>query len=535
MDDQQLLREFRETRSESAFQILAQRHVDLVYAAALRRLGNPDQAQETTQNVFIALARRAPSLPRDVNLAGWLYKATVLEAIRRYRDEQRHKRREATAVEMGTTMKDDDRSTESLASELDDALMELRETDRRVVLLRFFEHKSLREVGEELGIAEDAAQKRVAKSVEQLTRWFRRHGYGVGTTALTVAALKASAKAAPHGLAALAARVALQEAAVTSLSGVGLLLSKLMILTKTQATVAALIVAAVPVAYHWHALRGAQSESRSLDATLTALREGINSQERSAAALERKLAYTQAVSRQAADSLISVAGRPAPDMARLYLWDEQSPYVRLPKGLASHLAFAPFQLQPRGKAKPERVQLPPVGPDGTPSPPLLDALGLTTDEAQVVSDTVRKTFAEFAASVAQSSYLTNLDFSMIGNSEHQTWFTPALPSEGEQYRQSLSNALTQVMGQERTQAFWEQSANVFRDVLNEFGQAPKAVTVAHRPGGGVAVGEMYFRPDGSHRLNSGSFDTSLGIPAALQPYVDAWKQADLTQTGANQP
>ena len=72
MSDQELLREFLERRSESAFRFLAQKHVDLVYATALRRLNDPGLAEETTQEVFIALARQAARLRQDVNLAGYI-------------------------------------------------------------------------------------------------------------------------------------------------------------------------------------------------------------------------------------------------------------------------------------------------------------------------------------------------------------------------------------------------------------------------------------------------------------------------------
>ena len=50
---------------------------------------------------------------------------------------------------------------ERIAEHLDDALVELSEPDRDALILRYFEKKSLREVGERLGVSDDAAQKRV--------------------------------------------------------------------------------------------------------------------------------------------------------------------------------------------------------------------------------------------------------------------------------------------------------------------------------------------------------------------------------------
>jgi DNA-directed RNA polymerase specialized sigma24 family protein len=52
-DDEQLLREFAETNSETAFARLVTRHVNLVYSTVLRFAGNPHHAEEITQAVFI--------------------------------------------------------------------------------------------------------------------------------------------------------------------------------------------------------------------------------------------------------------------------------------------------------------------------------------------------------------------------------------------------------------------------------------------------------------------------------------------------
>ena len=61
-----------------------------------------------------------------------------------------------------------DASWEQIAPHLDAALGELSEADRDAVLLRYFEHKSAREMAQLLGVSEDAAQKRVSRAVERL-------------------------------------------------------------------------------------------------------------------------------------------------------------------------------------------------------------------------------------------------------------------------------------------------------------------------------------------------------------------------------
>src|SRR5205085_488713 len=72
MTDRDLLRDYAEGGSESAFQELVERHVDLVFATVVRRLGDAAAAEEITQDVFITLARKALWLRRETTLVGWL-------------------------------------------------------------------------------------------------------------------------------------------------------------------------------------------------------------------------------------------------------------------------------------------------------------------------------------------------------------------------------------------------------------------------------------------------------------------------------
>jgi DNA-directed RNA polymerase specialized sigma24 family protein len=59
LDDSAWLRAYVERGSEEAFAALVVRHLDKVYSVARRHTANPQQAEETTQVVFVLLARKA--------------------------------------------------------------------------------------------------------------------------------------------------------------------------------------------------------------------------------------------------------------------------------------------------------------------------------------------------------------------------------------------------------------------------------------------------------------------------------------------
>ena len=199
--DLDLLGQFTRDHSQDAFTALVNRHVNLVYSAALRQVRSPQLAEEVAQSVFTDLARNAGKLKPDTILTAWLYQVTRRTAIDMVRRESRRQLREQIASEMNAmnATVNDWTHVEPL---LDDAMSVLDETDRAAVLLRYFENKSLREVGATLGTSDDAAQKRVSRAVERLREFFAKRGVTAGTSGLAVLISANAVQAAPAGLAA---------------------------------------------------------------------------------------------------------------------------------------------------------------------------------------------------------------------------------------------------------------------------------------------------------------------------------------------
>src|SRR4051812_47781865 len=98
MDDAALLRRYADDGSETAFAELVRRHLGLVYGAALRRTGDPHQAADVAQQVFISLAQQARRLARHPVLSAWLHTATRNVAVNLMISEQRRRQREAEAL-----------------------------------------------------------------------------------------------------------------------------------------------------------------------------------------------------------------------------------------------------------------------------------------------------------------------------------------------------------------------------------------------------------------------------------------------------
>lgn len=252
IDDLALLRRYLEDRSEASFAELVQRHLNLVYFAALRQVdGDAALAEEVTQSVFADLARKAAELVRRSTITGWLYTSTRFAALKARRAEQRRQVREEKAHIMDELTRDDATAAsvewEQLRPVIDDALHALDERDREAVLLRFFEGRPFAEVGAELALSEDTARVRVNRALEKMRVALDRRGVNSTTAALAVAMGGQAALAAPAGLAASVVGAAAAGAAAGVASG-GWLVG-FMTMSKLQVGIIGVIAAAGVAGY----------------------------------------------------------------------------------------------------------------------------------------------------------------------------------------------------------------------------------------------------------------------------------------------
>ena len=274
--DMELVHAYGVHRSEQAFETLVARYVNFVYSTALRQVRDPHLAEEITQAVFIILARKAGSLGANTILPSWLYRTTGFCAADVLKIQRRRAQREQEAYMQSQLNEPENEAWLQIAPLLDKAIAGLNEKDRHAILLRYFQNKSLNEVGAALGGSEEAAKKRVARALEKLRAYFSR--FGVNSTAQTIAgAISAnSIMAAPATLAKAVTATAIAQGAAASISTSTLIKGALKIMAWTKAKTAivtgvVVLLAAgtttLVIVKHQHQIHPATNDSRLIKGT----------------------------------------------------------------------------------------------------------------------------------------------------------------------------------------------------------------------------------------------------------------------------
>jgi RNA polymerase sigma factor (sigma-70 family) len=246
-ESRELLAGYAKMGSEAAFGELVKRYINLVYSTALRLVAHDTQeAEDVTQTVFIDLARLSRTLSSDTMLGGWLHQHTFHVASTAARSDRRRRAREREAVEMN--MLHSEAGLNDATPLLDEAITQLPTEDRTAILLRFFEQRDFRSVGDALGTSEDAARMRVNRAVDKLHGLLKQRGVTISAAAFGTALATEAVTAAPAGLAGSVAGAALAGAAAGG--GITATVVKFMTVSKIKfgiASAAVIACAAIPL------------------------------------------------------------------------------------------------------------------------------------------------------------------------------------------------------------------------------------------------------------------------------------------------
>jgi len=158
-----LLRRFVEKGDAEAFAEIVHRHAGLVYGACLRILNDRTAAADAVQDTFTQLLRDAEKVTESVPC--WLHRVATRKSVDLIRRDSRRRRREAKYA-AGKML--DVPQWEDISVHIDQALNELDEETRQILINHFFEGRTTKDIAAENAISQPTVSRRIESGVMQL-------------------------------------------------------------------------------------------------------------------------------------------------------------------------------------------------------------------------------------------------------------------------------------------------------------------------------------------------------------------------------
>ena len=162
---------------EAAFDVLVQRHQKSVHALAWRKIGDFHDAEEITQDTFLQVYKKLPTLKDPYKFAGWLYVITNRLCF----DRMRQKNLTIQSLE-DTPVEEVEKSsythhvseqrhtegTERRRAIVKKLLEKLPESERTVMILHYLGEMTVKEISKFLGVSANAIHNRLYRARKRL-------------------------------------------------------------------------------------------------------------------------------------------------------------------------------------------------------------------------------------------------------------------------------------------------------------------------------------------------------------------------------
>lgn len=143
-----------------AFEQLVRLHLRAAYTVALGVTNDPADAEDVTQDSFIAALERLDDCTDPARFSGWLLAIVRNRALNLRRAQAVRQTAPLAELEQVSSTANPERDTDRalLGNDLRGALDQLTETQRQVVLLHDLEGYKHKEIGELIGVSEGASR-----------------------------------------------------------------------------------------------------------------------------------------------------------------------------------------------------------------------------------------------------------------------------------------------------------------------------------------------------------------------------------------
>jgi RNA polymerase sigma-70 factor, ECF subfamily len=174
-DETLLIRQFK-AGDPSTFERIVKTYQDRIYNLCYYLLGNPQDAEDAAQDVFIKAFRNLKGFRPEASLYTWLYRIgvnTCLDQKKKLRPEPL--KNESQAEGLASTEPSPERRYQSkeIGQAINSALEQLSKNSRAVIVLKEIEGLPYEEIAEVLNTSVGTIKSRLSRAREELRRLLR--------------------------------------------------------------------------------------------------------------------------------------------------------------------------------------------------------------------------------------------------------------------------------------------------------------------------------------------------------------------------
>ena len=179
LTDEQLVSEIVKTKDSLLFAQLYDRYAPLVYNKCLGFAKNKVEAEDLTHDIFIKLYIKLKSFKGNSKFSTWLYSFTYNFCVN-YVQRDAYKNKEQVneeAVEKRSAVIDEVSDEDILqlkAEKLQKVLSTLDPNDKMILLMKYQDDLSIRDISQSLELGESAVKMRIKRAKERVMELYKK-------------------------------------------------------------------------------------------------------------------------------------------------------------------------------------------------------------------------------------------------------------------------------------------------------------------------------------------------------------------------
>lgn len=172
LTDEELVRLYMETQRNMYFEALYTRYCDKVYRKCLTFTKNTARAEDFTHDVFLRVVTKLSGFREQAKFSTWLYSITYNYCMDQLRSpRQKELYGDEVSDTLGTYADDNDAElAEMEAQRLNRALDYLTPDERGILLMKYQDEISIRDIADTQKLTESAVKMRLMRAKEKLRR-----------------------------------------------------------------------------------------------------------------------------------------------------------------------------------------------------------------------------------------------------------------------------------------------------------------------------------------------------------------------------